>query len=214
MLLFSHFSLLLKDFVLYSPSAELKTTMLYFYSALAQSMAALFVVSGIFLIFRIEMIQAEISRGIDNFREWVAFRISERDPAIGTLGINREPRSWLVKDVLDHIDEALKNAKEKNHPYIKAFTDYSSFITYRLNYQKWLKLFSFPPFILIGFIFLNALYSLAIVDLLVYKYRVDLYGDVAFKLGLTLFVIIYLLIFIFFAIRGPRDWIINTPKTR
>ena len=214
MLIFNYHSLLLKEFMFSTEPEALKITMLYFYSTLAQSMAALFVVSGIFLIFRIEMIQNEINGGIDNFRNWVAFRINVRDPEINTLGINIEPHSWLPKDVLVHIEAALQIARNRNHQYTRALTDYFTFIAGRLNYQKWLKLFSFPPFILIGLIFCNAIYNLTIIDLLISKYRVDLYTDIVFELGITLFTGVYLLIFIFFAILGPRDWMINNPRTR
>jgi hypothetical protein len=214
MLLFNHYFLLLKESIFCSSPDALKTTLLYFYSTLAQSMAALFAVSGIFLIFRIEMIHNETNRGIDNFRNWVTFRINTGDIEIKNLGIDKEPHSWLPKDVLPHIETALEIAKAKNHPYTKALTDYFKFIAGRLNYQKWLKLFAFPPFILIGLIFCNALYNLAIVDLLVYKYRTNILAEVASDLNLTSFTGIYLIVLIFFIFLGPRDWMINNPKTR
>ncbi len=214
MLLFNYHSLLLKEFIFSSNAEALKATLLVFYSTMAGSMAALFVVSGIFLMFRLESIQSEINIGIDNFRNWVALRIKINDPEITTLKINQEPHSWLVKDVLDHIEVALKIAVEKNHLYTRALTDYFNFITGRLNYQTRIKILGFIPFILIGYIFLNSLYNLAIIDLLICKYRIGLYVDIASSLGLTFFVLIYLLIFMFLTILGPRNSLINTPKTR
>ncbi len=212
MLLFNYYSLLLKELIFSSDQVVLRDTMLSFYSVLAGSMATLFTVSGIFLIFRIETIKSEISRGIDNFRDWVAIRAE--DPLLKALGVNWEPHSWLEKDVLDHVEEALKKAKENNHPYVRALTDYLQFIKLRINHQERIKLLSVPPLVLISLIFINALHNLVIVDLLISKYRFELYGDVALELSLLLFLIIYLVFFISYAILEPRNFIINTPKRK
>ena len=218
----THFFIILENFILSAQLSELKTTVLYFYSALAQSMAALFAVSGIFLIFRIQIIHQEISKSSDNFREWVKFRLYSRDPKTGSwivdkgiaeLGVDVEPDSWLVKDILDHIDYLLKKAKEKQSKYTKALTDYFNYINSRKRFEHFIKLFAFPPFLLTGIVFLNALYSLSITDYLVKYHRGILFYDITNKLILCFAIIIYLLFYILYVIKGPKDSNINNPKT-
>lgn len=212
MLLFNYYSLLLREAIFSSDVEALKTTMLSFYSTLAGVMAALFVVSGIFLMFRMEAIQSEIDIAIDNFRNWVALRVQMKDSNIDVLKINQEPHSWLPKDVLDHIKAALRIAKKSEHEYTTALTDYFDFINGRLRYQAGIKVFSFIPFLMISYIFLNAIYNLVVIDLLISKYRFNLYEDITSSLSWTLMVVLYLIFFMFIAILGPRSSIINAPK--
>lgn len=188
-------------------------SLLYFYSSVAQSMAALFAISGIFLIFRIEVVKSEISKGIDNFRKWVAFRISIVDPAINALGINKEPHSWLDKDVLDHIEESLDNARKNVPAYEKALTDYFIFIKSRLDYQVLLKKYAFPPFVVISVIFFDALCFLPKMTLLISEYPAILCVNTIAILSLIFCLLVYLIVFIFFVIREPKNFIINTPRT-
>ena len=128
------------------------------------------------------------------------------------LQINQEPHSWLPKDVLDHIKAALRIAKNSGHVDTMALTDYFDFINGRLWYQTIIKIIAFIPFLIIGYVFLNALYNLTIIDLLICKYRLNLYEDVTSSLSWTFIIVLYLIFFIFFAILGPRSSIINAPK--
>jgi hypothetical protein len=91
---------------------ELKTLS----SVVVQSMATLAIMSGIFLIFRLEYISQRFTHSMNAFRKWTNAHLrGQADPDFET---------WLEKDVLFHILKAYEDNKDKYSRFIPAILDY------------------------------------------------------------------------------------------
>ena len=82
----------------------------------------------VFVIFSYQEINNKIRTAYNNFRDWVKFRLkdgNQEGALLKALGIDKEPDSWLEKDVIFQIFYFYKNVLFKEiKPYENAATDY------------------------------------------------------------------------------------------
>ena len=150
-------------------------TLRYFFSTIAQSMAALFAVGGIFAIYRFQFLESQVSSAVKSFREFYRRRIShvpapkgmpaysagklENDRLIAEFNAN-EANEWLDKDILS----ILLNENKRNPDDI-GILDYCYFfikiVEARTTITKKLRC----PMILIVINFLISNLLLLVVDL-------------------------------------------------
>lgn len=94
----------------------------------------------IFIIFVYQEINNRIRRGCDNFRDWVKYRLDEGKDEAGllkVLGMDKEPYSWLEKDVVFQMFYFYKKVHFENiKPYLKASKDYYIYIREYLRFKE------------------------------------------------------------------------------
>lgn len=128
------------------------------------------------------------------------------------LGINYEPKSWLEKDILPHIEDFIEKEKlVKNSGLLRALTDYHTHITNQHSFKDVLKKKLRISVILISVIFLNSIITIPFLNYLVYKQSLALRIDVLTSLAFSIVLIVDLIRYIFFALKPPEDAFSNNP---
>jgi len=96
----------------------------------------------VFVIFSYQEINNKIRTAYNNFRDWVKFRLkdgNQEGALLKALGIDKEPDSWLEKDVIFQIFYFYKNVLFKEiKPYENAATDYYKYTKEYLKFKKYI----------------------------------------------------------------------------
>jgi len=189
---------------------DVPQTLLYFYSSVAQSMAALFAVGGIFAVYSLQTIDNELEFTKRAFAEFVdGFRERIR----GYKG-DVNAKMWLGKDFLVHL--AYLIAQENKTPdksLFKAYQDYQIHFKNQMEYKNRIKKDLLFPTILIALNFINALLFLPYLDFLLTKCRCVVSVDVFLLILSSTVIVIYLIQYISFCLQGSKEVEINNPKT-
>ncbi len=218
------------NFINTSGPDNVKVTLLYFYSTVAQSMAALFTVSGFFAIYRLQAIDAQLSRSYASYREWINIRLTSFNIAqinrnhvqaplakqateILGLGSDIEPHSWLEKDIIAHAKSLFEAAQKSGSGLMKALRDYYRHFCKQERSRLLIKIFSIIPLVIIGFLLLDALTQISYLHLQNDFNKAFYIGNVISILKWTKWLLIYLFIYTLFAIFGIPEKNDNNPIT-
>lgn len=185
-------------------------TLLYFYSSVAQSMAALFAVGGIFAVYSLQTIENELEFTKRAFAEFVdGFRERIR----GYQG-DVNAKMWLGKDFLVHLEYLIaQENKTGDKLLLKAYTDYHTHFKNQMEYRNRIKKELSSPTILITINFVNALLFLPCLDFILAKCRWVVFVDVFLLILFSTVIVIYLIDYIKFCLQGPKEVEINNPRT-
>ena len=189
---------------------EHSQVLLYFYSTIVQSMAALFAVYGIFGVYGFQTADNEINNTKNAFAEFASFYRSR----IHSYGGHSDARMWLGKDFIDHLDFLIDKEKgTRDKVLLKAYTDYRTHIqnleTYKNNVWNGI----IRSIVLVSINFVSAMFVLSFLDGL-FKFSIIIIG---WHLVATLFLSVLIVIDIGWGIyqvaRGPARVYINNPRT-
>lgn len=216
------------DCTLYKYLTEIERTKLIdilatYYLTLLQLAVAFTTVSSIFGLFRMQSISEDLTKAYNAFRNWILYRFNkvygpnefnEADYLKNTIGVDKEPDSWLEKDIFDHL-EAYKNKNEeaKGH-YTKALTDYFNYIYSRIAFRKRLFYLIFTPFFIFALISLFSLFM--ILEIKLFNFQIPFVLFMTRFLS-TAFIIAFLTLLysVWYSLRdlSHMDVNINNPKT-
>lgn len=180
----------------------MENTLLYFNSALAQSMAALFGVLGVFYVFRLQAVDLKLRQLYDSAKEFFWGR--QKDwPKANTA------KMWLDKDILSYIASARKSRPD----WVLSLDDYKIHINAQLTKKKELQDSIMFPLKMIGCIFMVTVIALPLSNVLSKLWVVK---------WLFIFVVLFLcwrLVseaykFVLIALKDPEDVIINSPGVK
>jgi len=176
-------------------------TLRYFFSTIAQSMAALFAVGGIFAIYRLQFIESQINSAINSYREFyrriiisnalnlsvsLSYSVEQKKNIIeeATQRAN-EANEWLDKDVFYILLKHFQEQKENN-----GILDYCFYVLKvteaKVKIVKKLKC----PTALVALNFSLALIFLSIVDILCYCISTGLVFIMLFLTFLTILMVL------------------------
>ncbi len=151
-----------------------------YYSGLLMLSATFATVSGVFGLFRMQAISTDLTDSYNRFRNWIIYRIEhplvdpkEKAYLMQVLKVDREPNSWLEKDVFDNIESFKERDRKNLSLYKNALKDYYDYLKSRIEFRKKLIWLMFVPF--------AVFVVLAVLSLFV-------------MLGIYLFIKIYLLL--------------------
>ena len=131
-------------------------TLRYFYSAVAQSMAALFTVGGIFAFFNIENINVRLSKTCESFIAYMKLAYPERN---SNLNVDKKD-TWLSKDTLANLLAVFESNQDDIY-LVDCYKEYSNLFHFKKEIKNKLK----PLTILTAITFIFSLIALIIVDL-------------------------------------------------
>jgi|GEM_PF-3079512 len=200
-------------------SNDPQTTLLYFYSATAQSLAALFTVSGIFVIFRLQALDNQLNNGYEAFREWVSVRVNARQGDILAyqraplllLETDIEPHSWLDKDIPDHLTTLYANARERGSFLVTALRDYHDTFRNILKYKLVLISFALLAMTFNAYLFYDSLAHLVLLNTSHLPEKLMIHKDVAFLIWSIKGILFVYLIIAVIAFGGMFFRNINNP---
>lgn len=170
----------------------------YFYSALAQSMAALFTLGAIFAIFSIESFNQQYSQACKILRNYLKriYPLPHRHTGID------ERDTWLDKDVFHQLLTFFETHQNDN-----ALIDIYSEIKHLRNFEKLIKILIWLPAVSVITTFTYSLFVLMQIDNIL-----PIINIINFiSIGLIIFTIILSFIYILISIKGPNHEFINSP---
>jgi hypothetical protein len=188
-----------------------------FYSGLLALSVAFATVSSIFGLFRMQAISDDLTKAYDSFRNWVIYRF-EKEPAVAQylrkeLLVDKEPNSWLEKDILEHIDYYRNEDRKKLKLFVKAFDDYFDSISLKIKVRRKLYYLVLIPFLMFMLLAFFSLFMILRINLFV---NFDLYSilQITFFIGwVTFFTLMFLGYVVNYSLRDLIAKNINNPKT-
>ncbi len=101
----------------------------YFYSTIAQSIAAIIALFGLFATFRIQHSNIQKESALQSVRDYIKLKCFDGQERIpGYSYVDRDVSCWLDKDVPSHLREIIKKSNVHNNPRFDGFVDYYLFI--------------------------------------------------------------------------------------
>lgn len=180
-------------------------TFRYFYSALAQSMAALFALCSVFVIFQLQYLIEQHDKTCKAFKEYMRRTFTQNGMPDDAKAVDE----WLNKDIFFNLLIYFETFKKKQPKNLQpAFADYFAEYINQENFKHKIKLFLWIPTALIC---LSLLFSFIILHNTDYFYKYksstsDLLLQTSILNILTLYSIIR---YIAFSIRGYKKENIN-----
>jgi len=173
---------------------------LYYLSTIAQSMATLFAVAGVFAIYQLQRVENRIEHACNSFRLYMANSTS-------LLTRHSEASEWLNKDIKDHLLFYFKKSKDKNpNDLLPAFVDYFCQIESQENFKDFILKYLWLPMSFIVLTFLLSLY-------LLFQSNVGSELTNYFLLFSILLTLAFSVWYVFITLIGPQDIVINNPIT-
>ncbi len=171
-----------------------------YYSALLTLSATFATVSSVFGLFRMQAISIDLTSSYNSFRNWVMFRFehpwadpNEKTYLINVLKVDKEPHSWLEKDIFDNIESFRDRDRKNSGFYRNALDDYYGYIKSRMDFRKKLLWLVFIPFLVFVIFSFLSLFILLRINLLVNS-------NLLFILNMTFFVTLVLFINLMFLV--------------
>jgi len=204
---------------------------LYFYSTIAQSIAALYAVGGIFIVYRYQTIDQQIGHAYEALINFIKSKIIKWNlrphPLVrkpyppDKYHLNKDPDLWLHKDIISHLrvlifceNRYIKWCSEKNvEPHgnimlLNALIDYYLQITVLKKFKRKLRRYLFYVFTSLIFLFFLSITRLSNIP-----FSLKFFDSTTITIVITAFLIIVLTCFINFSLKDPNIPKINNPET-
>ncbi len=112
----------------------------YFYSTIAQSIAAIIALFGLFATFRIQYSNMQKEAALNSLRNYIELKCfhGSDENILGYSYVDRDVQCWLDKDVPAHLREIIKRGNVRDNSMPMGFVDYYLFINSIESFTQYL----------------------------------------------------------------------------